>query len=262
MTSVKLSRDSLQDLAFSVAPDFYLQRKSLLLSRRDATEIDGTFRWSLLQTGMPNPPEIIMKAAISKISYLKLGKFSVPPSGVLFTSAGQISVKIAEIKQSFALTGMEHDGFQFVSCLEKNTVTERPQTDSEHLAFFRPSLNMLDTITLSFGNPRNLVDFHPLKNNAVVTPGSPTTLTFSSQHFVTANSFVYISGFATDSVDDHQTAKQMNRSKGHFATVSSTTELTVPIDTSILSGTITGTVEVTFDFHDFSIPIELGYFVK
>jgi hypothetical protein len=260
MTSTNLTSESIKALALNVSPDFYLQRSNFLLTRRNSNETETTFTWSLSPSGFPGNSVLITKQVINQIAYMKIGKFTLPPSYFLPTSASQLSIKIRELNQPFALTGTKQDGFHFVLKLEEKSNVL--QTEEEQTRQFRPPLNMLDQITLSFGNPVNPVEFYPMSAVATVTPGASTILTFTDEHHITATSFVYLSNFATDSTDDSEATKLANRAQGHKASPTTTTTLTLDFDSSILSGAITGPVNVTFDFHDFSIPVELGFFLN
>jgi len=247
-------------------PGALTDRAYVLLDRKYAIENPdrSSFQWSITPNAGPN--SLITKAQLSHVVGFKMYPFKFPNSANVLTFASRLSISIDEIV-SQAYTSPEGRRFHFLfnvaregsDVLDPYIVNDVGQNTANYT--LAKSITTLDTITISFGNPLQLLKLDPYKTTATISAvGVQTQLSFSHPHRCLAGSLVYITGFNTaDPAADSIEIELLNSDTGHpIASITSTTML-INVDLSGLSGAITGIPIIYLDSKRFMIPLEIVY---
>ncbi len=219
----------------------------VLDTRYRSLENDGTqfFKWTHINNIITAQGTCNSIGNIRDIISIKLMPYTIPEILADKSPSLKISTLVHELcAQSY----IAHDRrFHFMGDITRifdNTTIKRVKHDdyaNTEYKFNKP-ITHIDTITLSLGDPIEPLRTFEDRMAGVITPGNPTTFTFSSEHNL-IDSRVYLSDFATLSpTNDEEIIQSINIINGIDATVSSATEITIPVNTSNLVQFMIGTV--------------------
>lgn len=109
---------------------------------------------------------------------------------------------------------------------------------------FTKPITKLDTVTISFGSPTEMINFDTDRLNASVTSiASPTEITTVADHNLLTGDRVYIETFTTNApINDQTVINNVNDGSGHIVIVTSPTTFTIDVDTTPITNTLTGTI--------------------
>ena len=220
----------------------------LLDSRYRILGNDGTefFKWGHINSLVRAQGTYNSVGNIRDIISIKIMPFRIPAVASAITPYNRISTLIHELcPQSYV--AHEERRFHFIG----NVVT-RPgnwlevQSDdfSDGEYKFNKPITHLDSMTLTFGTPLEPITFDKDRLLGTITSyASPTVIEFSENHNLTAGDTVYIDSFTTINPNvDVNIIGSINSSSGNIATITSPTEITIPVDTSSVISALTGVV--------------------
>ena len=185
---------------------------------------------------------------IRDIISVKLMPFRIPSVDSANTPYGRISVLVHELSsQSFI--AHEERRYHFLGYIDrKNSLPRWLEIDPSNVCGgeykFNKPITHLDGITLSLASPLEPVIFdHDRMDGIITSYANPTVVEFQKDHKLDNVSTVYITQYkSVNPKSDANVLLDINNKTGLIATVISPTEITLPVDTSSLKFTITGTV--------------------
>jgi len=158
-----------------------------------------------------------------------------------------ITISIEEfIPQS--IIAHEDRRFHFMSCVDRSKSTDKWLllcSDDYHKGEykFNKPITSLDTITIKFGTPLEPLIFDKDRLRGAFTYGNPTIIEFTENHKLIIVDNVYIDQFESKNpVYTSNIINAINKKTGHTATVVSPTSISIPVDSSSIRTTISGTV--------------------
>ena len=239
-------------------------------NKSSSTSGDSKFSWNLLyHNGADNKDSIISRKKIKNITGMKMYPFRFPNTDNALTFARRLSVNVNEvISQSFISSGTGYRYHFMFEILEetKSSTTDpfRLNETSDHMSefSFSSSIQHLETLTLSFGNPTMELTLDPDRLPATIAPsGVQTLLTFSQPHKANDGDLIFIEGFTTNQPnDDFVEISMINNKFGWVITSSTAFTLTIDVDLSGLAGSIINNpYEIYLDGKRFIIGMEIYY---
>lgn len=239
----------------------------LLDTRYRNLSTDGTreFTWDYINQLLISQGTINSLGNIRDIISITIMPFRIPNVLSEFNDYNLISLSIEEfISQS--IIAHENRRFHFLSGID------RKKSDNRWLSLccddyynaeykFNTPITTLNTITIKFGEPLNIMIFDKDRLPGNIIYGSPTTINFDEDHKLTNNDLVYIDNFTTSNpIIDSSAIAGINNINGNPATIISPTSITIPVDTStIIGNTIIRLYTVFFGSKRIFIPMELKY---
>lgn len=261
LTPVK-TRDQLKyNIRRECSAYFLFDRKDQLAASDNVSE----FSFSIVNEGfggLSNTGIVRTSARLRNITRIKTMPFRFPSTLRSLNSTSIVSLRIREIANQAYFANNTMSQYLFLMALRE---------DSSHLTAqdlgFRPTevhfyepIASLESITLSFGNPLQVLSFDPDRATATVTAsGADTLLTFAMPHKLAIGEVVTISHFTTSSpVVDRLLIDEINNEFGHVLTVVTASTATFALDISGLVGTLEQ-ADVYFESKRFLVPMEFIY---
>jgi hypothetical protein len=209
---------------------------------------DGTsfFKWGHINSLVRSQGTYNSVGNIRDIINVKLLPFRIPSVASAITPYNRISTFIQELcPQSYV--AHEDSRFHFLGDV-KSIVGKWIEVDPDNFSKgefkFNKPITHLDSITMSFGSPLEPIIFDKDRlQGTISTYGNPTEIEFPELHNLTTGDIVYITKFNTKNPDgDDLLINQINKSSGNIATVINSTKISIPVNTSSLASTLTGTI--------------------
>ena len=228
------------------APKSSINRAYILLDTRNRELCnDGTeyFRWSHINSLVRGQGTINSIGEIKDIVSANIHNFRMPVGTNAITPYGRISVAFDEfIPQSYV--AHEDKRFHFISKISKqvgNWLEICADDICDGIYKFNKPITRLDSLTIRFGSPLEPIIFEKDRLNGLFTHSNPTVITFTENHNLTSNDVVYLSNFTTvNYTHDDSIIRLINSSIGHISTVVSPTSISIPVDSTNISGVLTG----------------------
>lgn len=220
----------------------------LLDSRYRILGNDGTgfFKWGHINSLVRAQGTYNSVGNIRDIISIKIMPFRIPAVASAITPYNRISTLIHELcPQSYV--AHEERRFHFIGDVVTKTgnwleVCSDDYSKGEYK--FNKPVTHLDSMTLTFGTPLEPVIFDKDRLLGTITSyANPTVIGFSENHNLAAGDIVYMDTFATiNSNVDVNIIGAINNTSGNIATITSPTEITIPVDTISVISALTGTV--------------------
>jgi hypothetical protein len=224
----------------------------LLDSRyKDRTREDNVFKWDVIPTQMEQEGSVSMTASIENITSIQFEEFHIPYIAEADNPYNKISILIQELSGSSVVA---HEGRTYHMLFNTTNETNRirctpPDQDKGKFHFSHP-INLIRTITMSFGAPLTPIPFLPDNYRVNVTSNGvgSTYLTFQVEHQISEPDNIIFTNFTTDDTDaDFQSISEMNSVTGLGIAVidNFTLEVAVDLSTATLNTMETFVVFVT-----------------
>lgn len=248
-----LGYDSSYQIRKELFPATLVSEAYVVLDRRYHLRTDvsrSKFVWNFAtQNAHADPASTVTTSApVQNIVGLELFPFRLPRHPDAILSTNRISVFFEEFENQSFIASEERRRYQFVFNVTQSAGAYDPLVLSDlsgevtEFNFFQPVRSELNTLTVSFGNPfRTLQLDKDILPAVISSSGIQTLLTFSEPHFMTVGDRVIISSFTTSSPgEDSVEIDQLNDADGWEVSALTSTTLTIDVDISGLTGTITG----------------------
>lgn len=246
----------------------------LILDRKfQASESNNVneFKWNIANTSRSYDPKTTAatNSSMKDIVKIKMFPFMFPNTDNTLTVFNRLTVEIAELNtQSYIITHINkkfHFSFdiQQTGASAPYNMTDIGNSISE-FEFHDPVIE-LNTITLRFGNPEELINLDPDSLLGTISAvGAQTLITFTQLHLCNVGSSVVISNFSTTApVDDAVEIDLMNYSHGWEIVASTAFSITIDVDISGLTGAILGNpFYVYLNAKRFALRLELTYITQ
>jgi len=250
-------------------------RAYLVLDRRYQSGMGNnvtTFSWniSILGNGISNPNVSGTNAPLKDVVAMRMYPFTFPNTQYAITDNNRVSILIDELNnQSYAATDAARRFHFMFNALQTKPLVPNAQYILEEIGyevpvfeFYRP-IEELTTLTLSFGNPFNVLSLDPDTLPASISAsGIQTLLTFSQTPLLAIGDVIFITGFTTtNTAADAMQIEQINDVFG-WAVVSipTSTQVLVNVDLSGLTGVIINNpYKVYLDSKRFTIQLEFTF---
>lgn len=239
----------------------YTQTQILLDSRWRSFDTDGTtlFKWSFSNTVAALQGTFNTTSPVRDIISIKVLPFKIPYSFSAENSTKNITMYFNEFSNQcvIAQEGRKyHHWFEYTK--EDDWLSLDAKRYNGGVYNFDKPITTLDTLTVSFGSPLQIIQFDIDRMNATFTIGSPTTLTFPSTHNLTTGNTIYFTNFITTNSGDFVITNQVNTLAGLEVTRVDATTITIAVDSSAMIGVPNSPVAF-FGEKRIYIPIEITY---
>jgi len=225
------------------------ERKAyIVLDSKNRTVSDSViqFKWNVVSNITPGNGSVNLLGAVRDIVAIKCNQVRIPYIRSADNPLRRITMSIEEFStQSVRAPGNYPYHFMFVSQVDGDWIDLLPSKYNDPKFEFAKPITQLNTLTLNFGSPFELIDFDADRSQStIVTLGSPTTIRTIIEHKLQSGNYVYFSNFTT--LNPTQDVKVIDRfnnppKNGYPVIVTNPYEFTVPIDTSTLQTALSGT---------------------
>lgn len=234
----------------------------LLDSRWRSLDTDGTllFKWSFSNTMTTQQGTFNTLSPIRDIIAIKIFPFKIPYTVNAENPTRNITVFYNEFSNQCVPA---QENRKYHHWMDYNTeddwISLNADKYNEGTYNFDKPITTLDTLTINFGAPLQIIQFDIDRMNATFTAGNPTTLTFPSAHNIENGNTIYFTNFTTTNVAaDAAIISAMNTVFGLDVTRIDSTTVTVNVDTSAIVGTMNSPIAFFGDKRIF-IPLEITY---
>ncbi len=255
-----------------------LHRKAYLILDRKYQSSDtnniNEFKWHVSNTSKTYNPltTSATTAPMKDIVKIKMFPFMFPNSENTVTGFRRLTAEILELNtQAYIITHINkkfHFSFDIertgpIGSTEPYYMTDIGNSLAE-FEFHDPIIE-LNSITLRFGNPGELINLDPDSLYGTIAPlGAQTLITFGQPHFCSLFSSVVISDFNTTlPIDDAVEIDLMNSTHGWDIVAMTAFTVTIDVDLSGLAGIIVGNpFYVYLNAKRFALKMELTYIAQ
>lgn len=241
-------------------------------SKARLTNTDGTTEqsWDFLNDSAVNTIGAVNSlGGVKSVTAITIDKIRIPYEDVVILNGyNRVTLLIKEFSGQ-AFIGQEGRKFHFIF----NATTDGNMIDLEPLNFngqeagifeFAKPITQIDRLTLTWGNPLELITFDKDRINFDVTyanPGSFTT-TSGEEHNLLTGDLVYITTFTSnDTVTDEAIINQTNAVNGH--NIVKVDDFTFEIDgldlTTVTAQIVPQTIEIFLGSKRFFVPLGIRY---
>ena len=250
-----------------------IKKAYMLLDRRyqsGTTDNSKLFSWDLSFKGNAagGPNIIYSHFPITNIVGMKMYPFKFPDALTDEPfSMKRLSVTIDELlTQSYNTSGSKGKFHFLFGVVDNAPVTidryhiSEISTDANEIEFIQ-SIQHIDTITISFGNPLIKIPLSTDNLLATITNTAPTTtLTFTTPHNIEIDEIIIIERFTTTNPGiDKSIIETINNEFGHKVTAKTVTTVEIDVDISLLTGVIIAPTKIYFESKRFMIPLEIFF---
>lgn len=242
-------------------------------NRNLALNSNKRFQWQYVNNANVAQGTVNTVGTVKNLIAMQLYQPIIPRSPELNDDTGRVSILIEEFAaQSFIASAERRYHFLTRYVLSGTPTANRLQFElqiedyGEGLFKFRTPITTFDTITVSFGDPINLLTFYPDRDRVTFTaysaaPFGPTEITTSIPHNLLVGERVLFTEFTTnDPVADQAIIDIFNRPYGVFVnTVISPTVFTIGIDTFTINGIPNLEIPILYPAKRFIFALELTY---
>lgn len=243
---------SLNDLQKIISPATVKKNAYILLDTRyRLLDTDGRtfFKWNFTNNATTSQGSVNFIGDIQNITSVRVYPTKMPYISQADSVYNRITMFIHEFSAQ-AYNAQENRQFHFMleSTVDSSWIRLNTENTGEgNYYIFRNPIARLDTITVSFASPLQVVTFDLDRRNMLVSAyGAVTTFSALDAHNLTDGDLVFITGFTTANPNlDVNVISGINNLNGVPVQVTSTLAFTVDINTSLLNFTGPGTISVT-----------------
>jgi hypothetical protein len=254
-------------------PGANLRHAYILLDRRYHKRIhdESKFSWGIsYDTKASANTSLKTSVPLQSIVGAKIYQFRFPNIDDILTFPRRLSINIEELTNAAFTAPGSGRKFQFLMEVQQETTGLKPYAVNDVgenvMKFWFPnSVNFLEEITITFGNPFNIITLNPdILPATISASGAQTLLTFSQPHFTAVGERIIIETFTTTQpITDAVEIELMNNENGWEITGATATTLTIDVDISAISGTVANNPhKIYIESQRFVIPIELYYMIE
>lgn len=244
----------------------YRKNYIYLDSRYRDTSADSltSMRWNFLgNTPSSSVGGVSSLGDVQQLVAISTGSIRLPyQDSMLTNSYKRISMLVNEWSGQ-AFIGQEGRKFHFLfkTSIDGNMVECDPHNARQASFEFAKPITQLDTITVSFAAPLEIISFDQDRMGMSVSYTNPLVLTSVDPHRLKTGDQVYISGFTTAApASDAAVIAQVNSERGYNCrTLTDTTIEIADLDLSMVTPINPLIVQVFFGSKRMLIPIELTY---
>jgi hypothetical protein len=217
----------------------------------------GEYKWNVHTAGdAGRPGDIRMLDTLTQVMAMKICPFWIPVSNARYQYYSKIRMFIKEFKGQSVQVNEFLDGDSAQQLRASNFhfefVIDRVEVNRIHLIpvcpifYFRLPIAQVNTLTISFRSPFELIIFDPDRLYFTVSNTNPAVFTSTQNTNLATGDLVYVCGFFAGSTPALQAINtEVNNPAGYFITRLGNTQFSIPIDLSSLAAPIND-VEVEF----------------
>ena len=240
----------------------YTQTQILLDTRWRSLDTDGTtiFKWSFSNNLSALQGTFNTTSPIRDIIAIKILPFKIPYTSNAENPTKNITMYFNEFSNQCVIAQERRRYHYWLDYIkEDDWLSLNAKNFNEGVYNFDKPITTLDTLTVNFGSPLQIIQFDYDRLNATFTIGNPTLLTFSIPHNLDNGFTIYFTDFSTTNIAaDAGAITALNNNNGLEVTRINTTQVTIAIDTSALVGTPNIPIAF-FGEKRIYIPIEITY---
>lgn len=225
----------------------YVSKNYIILDTRYKSSNSNSqeFSWNFLSnTSVTAPGAVNSLGGVSNITAVRFSPIRIPYiDSIINSNYNRVTLLIKEFSgQAYiAQEGRKfHCMFDIVP--DGNYINLIPFPDPNNAIFnFETPITQIDTVTLSFGYPLQLVDFQSDNSLVSVTYGATTVFTSPTPHNLQTGDLVYLSNFTTNNtIADVTAISVINRADGFNVIVLDPVTFEIDYNTSSLASPIAG----------------------
>lgn len=184
-----------------------------------------------------------------------------PSDGSADNGFRQITLSFEELNsQSFIARNNRRFHIIFEVSIDGEYINLQPYNSNNGEFKFDKPIVTLNKLTVSFGNPINLINFDPDRLFCTFTYGVVTVVNFTEDHNLSTGDTVSFTDFNTlNPTADAQVIAEMNNPIGLLITKLTNTTFSVDVDTSTITPIPGLSIICIFDSKTFQIPVQLTF---
>lgn len=252
-----------RELQLAFNPETLYQKHYIVLdSRYRLLTTNGTsvFRWQYIDNVNSRQGTVNTVGTIRNLVGMKLYQ-PVFPNKSLNSMTQRLSILIEEFAaQSFIASAERRYHFITRTTPTSNGKYVECQTEdfNDGVYKFHTPVTTFDTLTVTFGDPLDIISLSYDRANVTFSYGLTTTVTCPIAHNLASGDRVFLSDFTTDApAVDKIYIDAVNDKFGLAVTVTSPTAFTLPVNTSTITPTAGLTIECYFAAFRFILAFEM-----
>lgn len=256
------------DLLTLINPDALKSYNYLYLDSRQrnlsASSGINSFVWNEDNNANTAQGNFTYTGVVRDITEIRVYPFRIPyPSdGSADNGFRQITLDFNQPFNSQAFIARNNRRFHiiFEVSIDGNFINLQPYNSNNGEFKFDKPITTLNQITISFGNPINLINFDPDRLFCTFTYGAITIVNFTEDHNLITGDTVSFTDFNTLAPStDAQVIAEMNIITGHIITKINDTSFSINVDTSSITPIPNLSIVCIFDSKTFQIPLQLTF---
>ena len=268
-TSIQLAIDKVfgmndpRELQLAFNPETQYQKHYIVLdSRYRLLTTNGTsvFRWQYVDNANISSGAVNTIGTIKNLVSMKLYQ-PVFPNKSLNSMTQRLSILIDEFSaQSFIASANRRYHFITRTNPTSNGKYVECQTEdfNDGVYKFHTPITQFNTLTITFGDPLDIISLPYDRANVTFTYGVTTTVTCPIAHNLTSTDRVFFNDFTSDApVTDKIYIDAINDKFGLAVTVTSPTTFTIPVSTNTITPKVGLTIECYFAAFRFIMAFEM-----
>ena len=262
-----LGKSNRYDLLTLLNPNALLSYNYIYLDTRQrnlsASAGINTFVWNEDNTANTGQGNFTYLGVVRDIVQIRVMPFRIPyPSdGSADNGFRQINLSFEEFRNQ-AYIGRNNRRFHIIFdvTIDGTYIELDPyEVNNGDFNFDKP-ITTLNQLTVSFGNPINIINFDVDRLFCAFTYGAVTTVSFTEDHNLVTGDTVSFTDFNTaDPSTDAPVIAEMNSTLGHIITKLNDLEFEIAVDTSTITPIPDLNIVCIFDSKTFQIPIQLTF---
>jgi hypothetical protein len=236
---------NLTDLLRLISPDKVKAYASVVLCSEyrllDANS-SALFKWNYSNSVTPGQGMFNSTHNIRNITGLRVSDLRLPLVEGLNGDSGRISLLFHEFSSVGAITPKRNWQFLFAAERDGNYVNLTSEGFQEHFFQFATPIPSISSLTVSFGNPFQQINFDADRMSCQVNIGTTTEFICPSEHKLTTGDIVFIQLFQPSSNRHSFLANSVNSTSGHDIVRVSDTLFSIDVDSTELLQSGSGTV--------------------
>jgi hypothetical protein len=231
----------------------------------DYGELIKQYKWKYVPSNLLGYGSFNSNVEFQNIKSIKLYKPYIPYiESKMNTPSKQITILIEEFAgQSFILGSSRraHWILSYDEVIGSRLGLKILENKEGKIDFYKP-IKEIDTLTITYGNPDSIIDFYPDRNKITFIPAILSRLITSTEHYyqLTDTPYILIEGFTTTNpIADKILIDAINTTIPYLGVVVSTTEITIPLNTTGLIGVPTGNIIIYYQDRRIISTFEVSY---
>jgi len=211
------------------------------------------YKWNIhTSNDAGRPGDIRMQDTITQVMAMTICPFWIPVSNAKYQYYDKVRMYIREFKEQSVQVNEFLDGdvgqvtrtnyYHFEFLIDRREVNRIHLTPICPTFTFRLPIAQVNTITVQFRSPFELITFDPDRLYFTVSNTNPAVFTSSEDHQLATGDLVYVVGFTGGS---QVVNREVNDPAGYFVTRLSATQFSIPLDLTSLAGPVDN-IEVQF----------------
>lgn len=233
--------------------------------QRDLATTNGInrFVWNEDNTGNITQGNFTYLGVVRDVVQIKVMPFRIPyPSdGSADNGFKSITLLFEEFQnQSYHARNARRFHILFQVVLDGDFIFLNPYQINDGEFKFDQPITTINQLTLSFGNPTNIINFDVDRLFCTFTYGAITILSFTQDHNLINGNIISLVDFTTaDPSGDAPVIAEMNAEVGHEVTIINATSFSITVDTTTITPIADLTIICVFISKTFQIPIQFTF---